>query len=106
MLEEAADEFLSSEGTGDKLASFGGVIAERHLVVFQFEDALVADGNPENVGGQVLQGAQAIAHRLASLSPAPSLLKNSSAVFSNTSYPRALLKCATMAFSVLVSDSA
>ena len=64
MLQETADEFFSGQRAESGLASFGVLIAKDHLAIFQFQDAVVADGNPENVSGEVLHGGSSIADRL------------------------------------------
>jgi hypothetical protein len=68
-LEEAADELLGVEGAGPEGAGVGGAIAEGDLAVGQFEDAAVADGDAEDVGSQILQGVETIAHGLAMNDP-------------------------------------
>jgi hypothetical protein len=64
MLQETADEFFSGQFAESGLAGFGVLIAKSHLAIFQFQDAVVADGHPENVSGEVLHGGSSIADRL------------------------------------------
>ena len=65
MLQEAVDEFFGGECAQLELAGVRGTVAKGHLVVFQLDQAAVADGYPENIGGQVFQGCAPIAHRFA-----------------------------------------
>jgi len=62
MLQETMDELMSSEGTAFFRTGFGVAIAKRHTVILQLEEAVVAEGNPENVRCQILQGIEAGAH--------------------------------------------
>jgi len=64
MLQETADEFFSGQRAEPGLAGFGVLIAKGHLAIFQFQDAVVAYGNSENVSGEVLHGGASIADRL------------------------------------------
>ena len=64
MLQETADEFFSGQRAEPGLAGFGVLIAKGHLAIFQFQDAVVADGNPENVSGEVLHGGSSISDQL------------------------------------------
>ena len=70
MLQETADEFFSGQRAESGLAGFGVLIAKGHLAIFQFQDAMVADGHPENVSGEVLHGGSSIADRLTVHNPA------------------------------------
>jgi hypothetical protein len=63
VLEEAVDELFGGEGAIRVLASNGGAVAKGDLVVFEFYQAAVADGDPEDVGSQVLEGSAAVADR-------------------------------------------
>jgi hypothetical protein len=65
VLEEAVDELIGGEGAELELAGIGRVVAKGDLVVFELDQTAVADGNPENVGSQVLKGSAAIADRFA-----------------------------------------
>jgi hypothetical protein len=64
-LEEAADELLGLESGGSEGAGVGGAIAEGDLAVVQLEDAVIADGDAKDVGSQILEGVESIAHGLA-----------------------------------------
>ena len=55
MLEEAVDEFLGTQGTPFLCTGLGVAIAKGHPVIFQLEEPVVAQGDPEDVRGQVLQ---------------------------------------------------
>ena len=50
MLEEAADERFCTQGTPFFCAGLGVAIAKCHPVIFQLEEPVVAQGDPENVG--------------------------------------------------------
>ena len=62
MLQETMDEVLRTQGTTFFCTGFGVTIAKRNSVTFQLEEAVVAQGDPENVRGQILQRIQARAH--------------------------------------------
>lgn len=49
VLQEAADKLLGREGAGLELAGVGRPVAERHLSIGQFQNAVVADGYAEDV---------------------------------------------------------
>jgi hypothetical protein len=59
MLQETVNERFGSEGTAFLCAGLGIAIAEGDAISFQFEDTIIANGNPEDVRGQILQGIQA-----------------------------------------------
>ena len=65
MLKEAMDELCGREGAERDLAGSGRAVAKGDLVVFEFYQAAVADGDPEDVGSQVLEGSASIADRFA-----------------------------------------
>jgi hypothetical protein len=65
MLEEAMDELFGGEGAELELSSIGRAVAKGDLVVFELDQAAVADGNPEDVRSQVLEGSASIANRFA-----------------------------------------
>ncbi len=69
MLQETMDEGLSRQGTEAGLLAGGMAIREGHLTVDKLVDALIADGDSEDVGRQVLEGCHAIAHGLAMNDP-------------------------------------
>lgn len=65
VLEEAVDELFGREGAIGVLAGSGRAVAKSDLVVFEFDEAAVGDGDPEDVGSEILEGGAAIADRLA-----------------------------------------
>ncbi len=65
VLEEAVDELIGGEGAELDLAGSGRAVAKGDLVVFEFDQAAVADGDPEDVRSQILEGSAAIADRFA-----------------------------------------
>lgn len=46
-------ERFGREGTQLELTGIRGTIAEGHLVIFEFNQAAVTDGNAENIGSQL-----------------------------------------------------
>jgi hypothetical protein len=54
VLEEAVDELFSSESAERDQAGSIRAVAKGDLVVFEFYQAAVADGDTEDVGSQVL----------------------------------------------------
>jgi hypothetical protein len=64
MLEETANELLSSDGANPGLACVGFGVAKCDLPMGQLEDTLVTDGHPKDVRSQILQGSHPIADRL------------------------------------------
>ncbi len=62
MLQEAANELLSTEGADPDLTCAGLSVAEGDLTMGQLENALVADGHSEDVRSQILQGGHPIAY--------------------------------------------
>ena len=65
MLEKAVDELFGREGAEHDPAGSGRAVTKGDLVVFEFYQAAVADGDPEDVGSQVLEGSAAVADRFA-----------------------------------------
>lgn len=59
------DELVGGEGTELELASSGRAVTKGDLVVFELDQAAVADCDPEDVRCQVLEGSVAIADRFA-----------------------------------------
>ena len=59
------DELFSREGAELDLAGIGRSVAKGDLVVFELDQAAVADGDAEDVGSQVLEGSTSIADRFA-----------------------------------------
>jgi hypothetical protein len=64
MLQKTADEFLGSQRAILGFAGSRGLIAESHLAIRQLHNAVVADGYPEDVRRQILQGGQSVANQL------------------------------------------
>ena len=62
MLQEAMDELFGGERAQLELTGVRRPVAKGHLVVLQLDQAAVADGDSENIGGQVFQGRATIAH--------------------------------------------
>lgn len=65
VLEEAMDEFLGGESAELELVGCGRAIAKSNLIVFEFYQAAVGDGDPEDVRSEILEGSTAIADRFA-----------------------------------------
>ena len=61
MLEEAVDEFFCGEGAELVQAGIGRAVAKSDLIVFELDQAAVADGDAEDVGSQVLKDSAAVA---------------------------------------------
>ena len=56
MLQEAMDEGFSREGASPLLFGLAVLIGEGDLVMLHFENTLVAQGDAEDIGGQILEG--------------------------------------------------
>lgn len=69
MLQKTMNELLGSQGTTFFCAGLGVAIPERHTIPFQLQDPVVANGDPENVRGQILQGIQTRANRFTVYDP-------------------------------------
>lgn len=71
VLEESANEFFSSDGAVSVLACGRVSVAEGNGVVIFIhgDNAIIADGNPKNVRGKILQGRCAGANWLAVRDP-------------------------------------
>jgi hypothetical protein len=54
VLEEAVDELFSREGAELVLASIRRAVAKSDLVIFELDQAAVADGDPEDVRSEIL----------------------------------------------------
>src|SRR3990172_9468358 len=63
------DKRFGRECTQFWLTRVRGAVAKGHLVVFQLDQAAVADGYAENIRRQIPQGCAAIAHRFAVNNP-------------------------------------
>ena len=59
------DEFFGGEGAELDLAGIGRAVAKGDLVVFEFDQAAVADGDSEDVGSEILESSAAVADRFA-----------------------------------------
>ncbi len=68
VLKETVDEFLGGQRAELGLARVG-FVAERDLVVFDLDDATIAEGNAKDVGREILEGSAAVADRLAMHDP-------------------------------------
>lgn len=55
------DELLGGESAELELSRIGRSVAKGDLVVFEFDQAAVGDGDPENVRSQVLESSASIA---------------------------------------------
>ena len=69
VLEEAVDELFGREGAEFELVCVGRAVVKGDLVIFEFYQAAVADGDTEDVGSQVLEGSATIADRFAMDNP-------------------------------------
>jgi hypothetical protein len=56
VLQKAVDEFFGGKGTQPESAGVRSAIAKSDLIVLQFDQAAVADGDAEDIRGQVLEG--------------------------------------------------
>ncbi len=65
LLQEATDELLGGDSAVPVFPGVGVFVAKGDLIIGQFQDAVVADGHPPDVGGQILQGSHPAADRLA-----------------------------------------
>jgi len=94
MLQETMDEVFSTQGTTFFRTRVGGAVAKRDSVTFQLEEAVVAQGDAENVRGQILQRIQARAHSFTVNDPIllPNLCGNKSITIGAT---QSLLQFAT-----------
>ena len=63
VLQEAADELPCTQGTAFFFPAFGVTISKSHLILIQFQDAVITDGHPEDVRCQVFQSALSGTHR-------------------------------------------
>jgi hypothetical protein len=58
------DELLGPQGTTFFSAGVGVAVAKGHTIIFQLEEAVVAQSDAENVRRQILQGIETRAHCL------------------------------------------
>jgi hypothetical protein len=65
VLQETADELLSTDGAVPGFSSLRVLVAKGDVIVFHFQDTIVTDGHPKDVGGQILQSSYSAADRLA-----------------------------------------
>lgn len=61
MVEEAADELLGRQGGGLLFLGLPILVAKSDLAILEFEDPAVAEGDAEDVGGEIFQGGLAAA---------------------------------------------
>jgi len=73
MLQETADEFFGRYDADLGFPGFGGSVAKGHVRIRHLDDAIVADGDAENVGSQILQCRNAISNHHAMHHPGLSL---------------------------------
>ena len=62
MLQEAMNEIFSTQRARSFHSGLRVPITKRDLVVFQLQDAVIANGHSEDVGCKILQGSQARSH--------------------------------------------
>src|SRR6266496_1232146 len=62
MLQETMDEVFCSQGTTFFCTRVGGAVAKRDSATFQLEETVVAQGDAENVRGEILQRIETGAH--------------------------------------------
>jgi hypothetical protein len=62
MLQETMDELMSPQGTTFFRTGLGVAIAKGHTILFQLEQAVVAEGDAEDVRCQIFQRIQTGAH--------------------------------------------
>lgn len=62
MLQETMDELMSPQGTAFFSAGLGVAITKGHTVILQLEKTVIAEGDPEDVRRQILQGIETGAH--------------------------------------------
>ena len=55
MLQKSAHEFQCRQAHGLPFPGVGILVAERHVIVFQGNDAVVGDGNPVDIAGEIRQ---------------------------------------------------
>ena len=58
MLQKAMNELLRTQRTTFFCAGLGIAISKGDAIIFQLEEAVVAQGDPENIGSQILQRIQ------------------------------------------------
>ena len=59
------DEFFCGEGAELVQAGIGRAVAKSDLIVFELDQAAVADGDPEDIRSEIFDGSAAIADRFA-----------------------------------------
>ena len=64
MLEEAPDELHDVEGHNAEPVAVRFSVVEEHGAIFHFDDAIIGDGDPEDIGRQVFYGGLTSAHCL------------------------------------------
>jgi hypothetical protein len=69
MLQETPDEFFCGQSTTIFFFGLGVAVSKGYQVIFQFEQAVVADSNPEDIRGQIFKGIQTRAYRFTVYNP-------------------------------------
>jgi len=64
LLQEATDELFGGDSAILVSPGFGVFVAKGDVIVFHFQDTIVTDGHPPDVGSQILQGSYSAADRL------------------------------------------
>ena len=59
------DELIGGEGAEGDLSGSGRAVAKGDLVVFEFDQAAVADSDPEDIRSEILESSAAVADRFA-----------------------------------------
>jgi hypothetical protein len=65
VLQEATDKLLGREGATFPVAGSPVTVTERHLPVLKFKDTPVGEGDPKDIGGQILESGLTCPDRLA-----------------------------------------
>jgi len=69
VLQKAANEFFRGQRFRGEFLGVALAVLKGDVAIFHFEQAPVADGNAEDVGCEILEGAFARAHRFAMYHP-------------------------------------
>ena len=59
------DELIGREGAELDLAGIGRAVAKGDLIVFELDQTAVANGDPEDIRSEILEGRAAVADRFA-----------------------------------------
>jgi hypothetical protein len=65
MLQETPDELFGGDSTVPGCPGVRVLVAKGHLIIFHFQDAIVTDRNPKDIGSQILQSSYSAADGLA-----------------------------------------